>query len=135
MTYYSFDLSYYPNKDTTDTDIGKITNKYPSCEWYASDMGPFGKNSSAPLQRNNGFNIKDYNEFKNLINEVNKTPGIFFDFVTKYINKNDDDPIDIYCSPGRYQEIMKKYREEYDNTIKNLEGTDLEIYNLIMSKK
>ena len=129
---YSFDLSYFINTEIQDSDIYNIVNKYPSCEWYASDIGPFG--GKTRKQRNNGYQISNINEFKNLIKEVNESTGIFFDFVVKYHNKDDDNCYDIYRSPSFYDRMSDRFKKEYNDSIENLEDDDLEIYTLIKER-
>jgi hypothetical protein len=132
---YSFDLSYYMNKNhVTDDDIFAITNKYPSCKWYVSDIGPFGDESTKPkpVQRSNGFIITSVTEFKKLIAEVNNTPNIFFDFVHKNIDPDWEHSVRIYCSDSFYAEMSPAYKSKYD--MQKLKGTDLKIYSLISKK-
>jgi hypothetical protein len=138
MAHYSFDIAYLTNSGVNDYNVFNITNKYPSCQWYASDCGPFGKHYTNKVpKRCNGFDITNVDELKQIINEVKNTDGLFIDFikiVTTIENPGDDDDdfnyINIYVSNSHYEEMIKEYQNEYNDTIKNLDGINLEIYNL-----
>jgi len=129
--YYSFDLSYYLGQNISDSDVNAIVNKYPSCKWCSSELEPVFLNGMLNPLRNNGYKIYNIDEFKSLIEEVNKTSSIFIGSVIKYLHVNDNNPQLIYYAANYYDQMFKICNNRYIETIKNITNNDLEIYNLI----
>lgn len=105
-------------------EIRAITDKYPSCQWYASDI------SSANRQViSHGHIVTSSEELLKIIAEVNAHPDLWVDFAT---TGTGDNHYHIYVSPGTLQRWRPQFNEEYNARKAKYDGVVKKIYDLCL---
>jgi len=124
MNEYSFDVSFYVNKYTTQLNLietlNKIIKKYPTVLWYASDFG--GKSKTI----NNGYKVYDSTDLLKVFKEICDVKHLFIDFVN-----SGEDCERIYASKNCIKQMSKEAKIRLNNKLLNLTANDEQIIELL----
>jgi len=107
MLGYSFDISYDTTclSKLTDATVFELTDQFPSCVWYTSDitqtkvpqltdthnlnLGVDASKNDARCFRNNAFRVESADDLISIIQDVNGTKGLFISLVAKDLGNDE----------------------------------------------